>query len=376
MTVRDVLHFLDFIAPPHLVVKGDPQPTTSPRALLLGDPDAPVSHVGVCLDVTKSIAEQAKTVGINLLIAHHPLIYHPAATLRADTPHPGAVALACLRAGIAVASAHTNWDVADGGVNDVLADLVGMEAAPNRAPLQITHREALVKIVVFVPHDFRDAVWRAMSEAGAGAIGNYDRAAFYTRGTGTFRPLDGATPAVGTIGETETVDEARLEMIAPETLSPAVVQAAKAAHPYEEVAYDIVALRNTGRTLGLGRIGALREPTTAADFTNRVKAALDFSEVRTVRGVPGDKKIRTVAVCGGAGASLMKEALLSGADAFVTSDVRHNEFVEAEASGLFLLDAGHRETETPGTAELARRLQNDLTAAQSDLRVTFYPSPV
>ena len=377
MTIRDVLQILDAIAPPHLVVKGDPQPDRSPRALLIGDGDALVSGVGVCLDVTQTVVEQAKAARINLIIAHHPLIYRPLPTLRADNPHPGAVALACAQNGIAVASAHTNWDVADGGINDVLADLIGMEPAPSRAPLQITHREPLVKIVVFVPPAFRAAVWDAMSGAGAGAMGNYDNAAFYAPGTGTFRPLAGANPAAGTVGETEVVDEMRLEMIAPEAVYPAVVRALCAAHPYETPAYDVIALRNTGRAFGLGRIGALREPTTAREFVARVKLALNFAEVRKTQGTPDEKRIRTVAVCGGAGASLMHEAIAGGADAFVTSDVRHNELIDAEAAGLFLLDAGHRETETPGTAELARRLQAALGqaalgVAQSELGVRYF----
>ncbi len=338
---------LDAIAPPHLKLSDDP------IGLLVGDPAAAVKRVVVALDATLEVARAAAGLGgPTMIVAHHPLVHHPLRTVRADDPI-GAVVLACARNNIAVAAAHTNWDVARGGINDVLADLLGLG---NTRPLQVTYRAPLVSIAVFVPPGDRDHVFDAMAQAGAGAIGDYDRCGFFAPGTGTFRPLPGANPHVGEIGRPAFVAEERLEMIAPETNAASVVAAMKAAHPYEEVAHFVFPLRNTHAALehGIGRVGTLASPVLAADFLQHVKNALGFFEVRMVG--PGEKNVRTVAVCGGAGAFLMNDAIAAGADAFVTSDVRHHEFIEASARGLLLLDAGHAQTETPGTRELARRL--------------------
>lgn len=349
MQVRDVLAALNTIAPPHLALEGDP------TGLLVGDPDASVTGLVAALDVTASVVKAAQEAGAEMIVAHHPLIYHPLKAVRADDPHPGSVVLACARAGIAVACAHTNWDVASGGVNDVLAGLLGIEAPK---PLRVTYRESLVKVSVFVPSAWRVAVMNAMAAAGAGAIGDYDRCAFWASGTGTFRPLPGADPFLGAVGRPEFVAEDRLEMIAPEGRWRAVVAAMKAVHPYEEVAYEVYPLKNTTAEYGLGRVGNLGESLTPAAFLARTRAVLDFPEVRMVG--PTDRLVRRVAVCGGAGAGLMREALATGADALVTSDIRHHEFVDASERGFLLLDAGHAATETPGARALGDRLRDAL----------------
>jgi dinuclear metal center YbgI/SA1388 family protein len=354
-SVQDICNALDAAAPPYLAFEGDP------TGLLVGDPLAEVGCVVVCLDVTAAVVVAAKAHGATLIIAHHPLIYHPLKTVRADDSHPGAVVLACARSGIAVACAHTCWDVAPGGVNDVLTRLLGLQ---DTRPLRITCREPLVKVVVFVPTEFQYPVLDAMAQAGAGAIGDYDRCGFWTAGTGTFRPLTGANPFLGTVGQAETVAEERLEMITLESHWPAVVAAMKAAHPYEEVAYDVYPLKNTAAEYGIGRIGILPEPQSADAFLARVKDALAFPEVRMVG--PHDRRVRTVAVCGGAGANMMPDALAAGADALVTADIRHHEFVDAEARGFLLLDAGHAATETPGARELAARLADALPEVAFD----------
>ena len=357
MNVSDVLAALDQIAPPHLALDGDP------RGLLVGDGQATVNSVVVALDVTPEVARLAWDTGAQMIIAHHPLIYHPLRRLLADEPHPGGVVLHCVREGIAVACAHTNWDVANGGVNDVLARLAGITGAVK--PLRVTYREALVKIVVFVPTENREAVFAAMA-AEAGAVGNYDRCAFWTEGTGTFRPLPGANPYLGAVGASETVAEVRLEMIVPEPKSRAVVAAMKAAHPYETVAYDIYPLANTATEYGLGRIGRLAEAVSTDVFLQSLKAALNFEEIRMVG--PKNRLIKTVAVGGGACAELMPDAIAQGADVLVTSDIRHHEFVDAAARGFVLIDAGHTATETPGAKELARRLGE---VFGPDIRVTY-----
>ncbi len=249
-----------------------------------------------------------------------------------------------------------------------MADLSGMERA-GREPIKTTWREKLVKIAVYAPPPFREAIMDAMANAGAGAMGDYDRCAFWTEGTGTFRALPGAKPFAGAVGVPEVLPEVRLEMIAPESIAPAVVAAMKAAHPYETVAYEIHPLVNTVRALGLGRVGRLTEPTTAAGLFARVRDVLRFDAVRMTAPAP-DKRVETVAVCGGAGASLAREAFgTGGADAYITSDIAHHEFIDAEARGAVLLDAGHRATEEPGARALADALRARLT--EMGVGVTF-----
>ena len=218
----------------------------------------------------------------------------------------------------------------------------------------------------FVPPTHRAAVLDALTQAGAGRIGDYDRCAFWAEGTGTFRPLDGATPYAGTVGQHETLAEERLEMVLPAHRQDAVIAALRTAHPYEEPAFFVHALANTAGAQGIGRVGTLPASLTAATFHQTVKDALHFPEVRMVTPAL-DKIIQTVAVCGGAGASLLPDALAAGADALVTADVRHHEYVEAQAQGIALLDAGHAQTETPGAQELARRLGEELSGRGVDI---------
>ena len=358
-TVSEILTKLHEIAPPYLRMDGDP------HGLLVGDANAQVSRLLVCLDVTPTVAAEAARRGAQMIIAHHPLIYNPAKSIVASEPHPGGVVLTCIRAGIAVACAHTNWDVAEGGINDVLAELLGLQ---NTSPVQITYREPLVNLIVFTPVERRERVWNAMAEAGAGWIPGslYDRCAFFGTGTGTFRPMEGANPDTGTVGESWHGAENRIETLMPPALVPTVLAAARAALCYEEIAHQIVPLTNTGKERGLGRIGTLAKTITGGQLLARTQTALDFDAVRMV----GDaaKPVRTVAVGGGACAFLLPDAIRLGADALITSDVRHHECIDAEARGILLLDAGHAQTETPGT----RRLSERLAATLPGLAVDFF----
>ncbi|MBC8138503.1 MAG: Nif3-like dinuclear metal center hexameric protein [Fibrella sp.] len=356
-TVSEVMASLDAIAPQHLCMEGDP------RGLLIGDPMAEVTRLVVCLDVTRAVVEYARTNGAQMIISHHPLIYNPLKRILTSEPHPGGVVLSCIRASIAVACAHTNWDVAEGGVNDVLAGLLGLQQV---RPIQTTYREPLVNITVYVPVEDSESVWNEMANAGAGHLPGsfYDRCGFLQEGMGTFRPLPGANPHEGEIGVVSRVDEYRIESITPVSKVSAVLAAMRKAHPYEEVAYNVFPLSNTGKENGLGRIGTLTETITPTELLGRVKSALNFDAVRLVG--PDAKPVRTVAVGGGACAFLMPDAIRLGADALITSDVRHHEYVDAESRGFILVDAGHAQTETPGTRGLADRLRIALPSVSVD----------
>ncbi len=240
--IRDAIAALESIAPTNLALGSDP------TGLLIGDLKAPLTGIVACLDVTQRAVETARKVGASLIVAHHPLIFHPAKTLRADEPHPGSVVLACARHGIAVACAHTNWDVAPGGVNDTLAGLLGLS--------------------------------------------------------------------------------------------------------------DVKVLRITSEPYGIGRVGLLREPLTATDFLNKLGNVLGIAP-RTLTPTRA-LAVQSVAICGGAGAELMADALAAGADTLVTGDIRHHEFIAAAEQGFLLVDAGHHATENPGARELGRRLEQAL----------------
>lgn len=347
-TVADILVALEEIAPSHLCLGNDP------RGLLIGDPTQTVQSLGVGLDITSDMVSAAVEQGHAMLIAHHPLIYHPLRTVRTTDPFPSPVVTACLRANLSVACAHTNWDVASGGVNDILGNLLGLA---EMRPLRKTYDTDLVMIVVFVPVDYAETVRKALFNAGAGAIGNYDECAFNLQGVGMFRPLEGSNPTLGMHDVRESVEEIRIECIAQASRAGAIVDAAQVAHPYEVMAHFVTPLVNRIEPRGIGRIGVLREPLDRDSFLEHVAKVLANPAVRSSGA---NRTIQTVAVCGGAGAEFMADAVAAGADALVTSDIRHHEFVEARERGFLLVDAGHAETETPGARELARRLQSAL----------------
>ncbi|MDR7867233.1 MAG: Nif3-like dinuclear metal center hexameric protein [Sporomusaceae bacterium] len=342
---RTIMAALERLAPRELAAGWDNV------GLLVGSPEQEIASLLVALDVTPEVAERAAADGVDLIVAHHPLIFKNLSAVRTDTPQ-GRTLAALLAAGVAVYAAHTNLDVAEGGVNDCLAAKLGLAEL---RPLAVEGRERLLKLAVFVPEDHGEAVRAAITAAGAGHIGNYSHCTFQTAGTGTFLPLDGARPFIGEQGKLEYAAEYRLETIMPESVADAVVDAMLKAHPYEEVAYDLYALTNPGRAFGLGRVGRLDAPEPFAAFVRRLKDALGVEQVR-VAG-PADREVGTVAVCGGSGASLLAAASGAGADVLVTGDVKYHEALEAAAVGLTLVDAGHFATERPVVAALAAHLE-------------------
>jgi hypothetical protein len=253
-------------------------------------------------------------------------------------------------------------------VNAALAAALGLSGA---IPLRETGRQVLYKLVTFVPQGAEDTVREALSHAGAGKLGNYSHCSFSVTGTGTFRPLPGANPFVGEIGAIERPTEVRLEMLVPEERRAAVVAALLTAHPYEEVAYDLLRLENTGAVRGLGMVAALPRTQRLGAFAQHVARRLGAPATRFV-GDP-DRVVRRVAICGGAGAELVEDALTASADALVTADVRYHEARAAEARGLALVDPGHQATEAPVVPAMAEALRGALAAARLDVAVSVEP---
>jgi dinuclear metal center YbgI/SA1388 family protein len=308
--------------------------------LVCGDPGAPVERVLFAIDPTRAVIDEAIEYDADLLVVHHPLFLTPVSSVAATTPK-GRVVHDLMKHGIALLTAHTNADTPAYGVNDSLARALGIGSLRILLP---TDETGLDKLVTFVPFDDSETVRQAITQAGAGHIGDYDSCTFTTFGEGRFRPLEGATPAIGRVGEAEVVQEARIETVYPRARRPEVLAAMLAAHPYEEPAYDVYELGSgsTEPTRGHGRIGHLAEPITLKEFAGRVAAALPSTAhgVR-VAGDP-DREIRTVAVGAGAGDSLLDLVATSGADVFVTSDLRHHRAGEfLEAGGPALVDVAH-----------------------------------
>ncbi len=338
MTVKELLQAVDAIAPFRLTMDFDN------TGLLIGDPDGEVTGVVLALDCTEEVIAAAKAAGANLILSHHPVIFHGIKRLCADS-----IPYQVVKNDLHVISAHTNLDIAAGGVNDVLAEKLGLTKLRG---LSRTSQQAFDKVVTFVPESHYEAVYQAMTAAGAGTIDTYAGCAYFTRGEGTFLPLEGADPFLGTVGEQEFVKEVRIEMICPKGKTAAIVAAMKAAHPYEVPAYDIFEDRGMVEEEHLGRIGDLGSALSAKELAQLVKERLGGS----IRFTDGGKAIRTVAVCGGAGDSELESALSCGADALVTGEVAHHIFVEAAHRGLTLIEGGHFHTEDVILEPLKERL--------------------
>lgn len=331
--------------------------------LLIGHPAAKVSKVLVTLDVTLPVVNHAVDRQYDLIISHHPPIFKGLTSIRTDNSQGEMLAL-LLGHSIAVYTAHTNLDAADGGVNDTLAALLGLEGV---RPLQTTYEEKLLKLAVYVPVSHTEAVCEALSQAGAGHIGQYSHCTFQSQGTGTFLPLAGTNPFVGRQGKVEHVQEVKLETILPHSIQETVIAAMVRAHPYEEVAYDLYSLINGGRRYGIGRIGRLPAPTDCGQWLEQAKAALRLKTVKVAGS--SDRQIQKIAVCGGSGASMISAAVQAGADVLVTGDVKYHEAQEAADRGLIVVDGGHYATEQPVTRAVIDYLRQAAAEACQELIV-------
>ena len=345
LKVKDVVAFLESFAPEHLAEQWD-----NP-GLLAGNPDSEVNNVMLALDVTPDVVKEAIDKKTDLLISHHPLIFKGIKSL-AQTDWHNRMLTQIISNNISIYCAHTNLDIAFGGVNDMLAQKLALQ---DIKVLQKTGSEKLFKLVVFVPEDYSEAVMFAMTKSGAGHIGCYSDCTFQTKGMGTFRPMNGTKPFIGAEGYLERVNEVRLETVVTETIKQTVLVEMIGAHPYEEVAYDIYELKNEMNPWGIGRIGTLSKKLGAKEFALKIKEALCLDYVVYVdAGI----KIKKVAVIGGAGADYAKVALAKGADALVTGDVKYHTALEAKFLGISLFDAGHQGTEWPVLEALHEKLNS------------------
>jgi dinuclear metal center YbgI/SA1388 family protein len=355
--IQDLVGLIHKLYPPALAEDWDNV------GLQVGDPIAPVDCLMVCLDPTEATLDAAIAAGAQALVSHHPLIFRPLKSL-VPGDEIGRILFRAVREGIAVISAHTNLDRAANGLNDWLAARLGVS---DPQVLAGGSDGGLLKLVVFVPVGYESRVAEAMHKTGAGKIGRYDQCSFRTTGIGTFRAGPGTQPFLGCEGVAEEVREIRLETVLPKELAGKVVTRMLKVHPYEEVAYDLIPLANSRPGIGLGRIGRLAVPVTLAEFVDQVKQALDIPALRLVGAA--SEKVAKVALCGGSGASLLREAARQGADVLVTGDVKYHEARMAESLGMGLVDAGHFATERLMVGELASRLKAEAEIRKMHIRV-------
>jgi dinuclear metal center YbgI/SA1388 family protein len=355
ITIATLVQYLEQLAPPELAAEWDNV------GLLLGDRASVVERVMTCLTITPEVAQEAVDSKIQLLVTHHPILFKPVQRLTTDTPE-GRMVSSLVRAGVAVYSPHTALDNAPGGINDLLAQKLNLTDV---VPLRQGFGPQQYKVVVFVPDKDLARVSDALFSAGAGHIGQYSQCSFRLSGTGTFFGSESTSPTIGQKGRREEVNEWRLEVICPEACISQAVAALKAAHSYEEPAFDIYPLHSVSAPSppsplppgerGAGRLGRLPEPITLGALARGVKSSLSAGMVQTV-GDP-NRSVARVAIACGAGGEFLSDAIRAKADVFLTGEVRFHDFLAAQAQGVALLLPGHYATERPGIEDLAARLQ-------------------
>jgi dinuclear metal center YbgI/SA1388 family protein len=347
---REILSLIDSFAPFSLALDWDNS------GFQAGDPEKPVRVVAVSLDPTLSAVETALGKGADLLVAHHPLVFKPLNGVVAGRPQTGAL-IRAIQAELPVISAHTNWDAA--GMGPALAELLELKVEGFLEPASAD----LLKIVVFVPEGSERQVSEALFEAGAGQIGAYSRCSFRAAGLGGFLPPPDASPYIGVSGVYTETAEYRLEAVLPASLRDRCAAAARAAHPYEEPAFEFYRMEATG-TFGFGIAGVWDPPRPPLPW---LAARLGVRDLAVAGPVP--PSVRRAALLPGAGASYLPQAKGAGCEVLITGDLTHHQALLAEELGIGVISAGHHETETPGV----RRLADELSARAPELVFHLLP---
>ncbi|MDX5423007.1 MAG: Nif3-like dinuclear metal center hexameric protein [Hymenobacteraceae bacterium] len=329
--IQDVTQLLEQLAPLRY------QESYDNAGLQTGNPAEEVKGILVTLDCTEEVIGEAVEKGCNLVVAHHPVIFKGLKSLTGKS-YVERTIIKAIQNNIAIYASHTNLDNVLQGVNTKIADKLGLQDQR----ILVRKPQTLMQLVAFVPVENTEEVLQALHQAGAGNIGEYSNCSFQVQGTGRFLPSDKANPTIGQPGKAEQVQENRIEVIFPAYLQHRIMNALREAHPYEEVAHYLYSLENQNQEVGIGMIGDLTEEMTEEQFLTYLKEKM---QLQGVRYTPiGSQRVKRVAVCGGAGSFLIKDAIRSGADALVTGDVKYHEFFDAEGR-LMIADIGHYESE-------------------------------
>ncbi len=325
----DVFKLMEQWAPLHLAYDWDNV------GLQIGSAKDKTQKVMITLDVVESVVDEAIEVGANLIIAHHPLLFNSLKKIDYES-FKGKVIQKLIANQITVYAAHTNLDIAKGGVNDLLSDALGIT---EKEHLIETYEEQLYKLIVYVPQDDADKVRKALGDNGVGHIGNYSHCSFNTEGTGTFLPQEGTNPFIGEEHQLTFVDEVKIETIVMESDLQTALDTMRKHHPYEEIAYDLYPLAQKGSTYGLGIVGQLEKQITLADLCIQVKDIFDLDAVRVTGN--DDAIIRKVGILGGSGEKYIQQAKNKGVDVFITGDMTFHQAQDAYEMGLAVIDPGH-----------------------------------
>ena len=329
MKVKNILNNLNTIAPFFL------QEGYDNSGIQFADLEAPIKIILLCLDVTQEILDEAMKNKVNLIISHHPLLF---SSLKQITKQKNPLLYQVISRQINLIAMHTNYDLAEGGLNDYVVNLLGIKKI---APLQRSV-EKVFKFAVYVPVKYANKVSRALFDAGAGKIGNYTETSFNIAGQGTFKPMEGTNPFIGKIGEKETVSEIKIETVIPERNLESVIQAMKNAHPYEEPAYDIYEILNKP-SYGIGLRGKIEKKLPLKEFSLWLKEKLQAKYVRLIQS--NDRKIKKVALCTGAGSSFIENVSNLDIDLYITGDITHHHALRAKELKLNILEIEHFDTE-------------------------------
>ena len=331
MKIRDITKVLEDFAPLAF------QESYDNSGLLIGNKENTVTSALLCLDVTEAVLEEAMAKSCNLIIAHHPLIFSGVKKLNGSN-YVERIIIKAIKNDIAIYACHTNLDHVKAGVNLKICQKLGIVNTKILSPKAGLFR----KLVTFIPHSHHQQVKTALFDAGAGHIGEYSNCSFSSAGNGTFKASINANPYVGQLDVEHQESEIKLETVYPVYAESNVIQALKIAHPYEEVAYDVFDLENRFSSVGSGMIGELEEEMNADDFLVHLKKQMKADCVRYTK--PLGSKVKKIAVCGGSGSFLLKEAINAGADVFVTADFKYHQFFDSD-NQILIADIGHYETE-------------------------------
>lgn len=307
--------------------------------LLVGDSNSEVKKIMVSIEANDKLVDEAIKNKVDLIITHHPFIFSKINRVTTGD-YKGNLIHKLIKNDISIYSMHTNFDIAFDGLNDYFMKVIGID---NSEILDITYSEQLYKIAVYVPEDHADVVREAISKAGAGHIGNYSHCSFNTNGKGTFMPLEGTNPFIGSLESLEEVKEVKIETVVPQNLLNKVLSEMIKAHPYEEVAYDLYKLENKGKNYGLGRLANLEKSMSLESLANFIKEKLNMKHIRVVGDL--NSKINKVAVVTGSGSSYTKSAKKRGAQVLITGDLKYHEAQDALDMGMNIIDCGHFESE-------------------------------
>jgi len=329
--IKEILDVLDELAPSSY------QESYDNAGLITGNSSLDCTGVICTLDATEQVILKAKEKGCNLVVAHHPIIFSGLKKITGKNYVERAI-ISAIKNDIAIYAIHTNLDNLLTGVNGKMADKLGLE----KRKVLLHRQNNLMKLIVFAPVEAAEKVREAIFEAGGGHIGNYSECSFIIQGKSTFKPGEGTNPHTGEVGKRETTDEEKIEIIFPVYLKEKLINAMTEAHPYEEVAYDLIALSNYFQEVGSGLAGELPEPMDEGAFLDLIKKQFGLQVIKHTPLL--NKKVKKIALCGGAGSFLIKNALAAGADFYITGDVKYHEFFDAEEK-MVIADIGHWESE-------------------------------